>query len=133
MGLKKRKMSYTSRKASDALKEIGFDDRCRAYYFDAHPNTIQWYKDYSRSNSELSEYAVTAPNHLEAADWLMQKSGGEVAIIFEFIRTTISHCENLDESKPTKLKHFTSQPDHRDLAIIEACKIIKERKTNPLP
>lgn len=112
-------MTYVSKEAAKALKEIGFDLRATWHYVVHREKPLHYAVE---ENHNLIKDYFSAPNHLEAADWLSEKY--DIYILFGRNYTDCCPPQSPDIE-------FVDVDGHRDLAIIEACKIIKERKSPP--
>lgn len=109
-------MSYCNRAASEALKRIGFDEPTSRRHKDGINGT---YIENVPRNHNLFEGEYSAPDHLQAADWLFVTHG--VGVTFN-PNGSLVYDENTDED------FYSQQPDHRDAAIIAACEIVEKRK-----
>lgn len=114
-------MSYVSKEAAKALKEVGFTEQCAAFFTESGAAYVG---DHVNCHELVT---ISRPNYLEAGDWLADNT--EVCLIFYRHATVVSDVESQTQSTFSAI----DSNGHRDLAILEACKIIKERKTNPLP
>jgi hypothetical protein len=104
--------------AAVALKKVGFDCKCDKFY---KRGIVPLYNA-DVTNHNHWEDSYSAPTHLDAADWFFQNH----ALEFEFgaYRTKI-FCHNTGDWIG---KFGEADGNHRDAAILHACKIIKERK-----
>lgn len=116
--------TYTSLQAAIALKGIGFREPVISYYrvkgnLCANPEIL--YYSFSPSDWNYGPW-YSVPNHLQGADYLAEKH--EMFIVFA------SYATQLQVFKGEELIDTFSfeSKDHRDRAIIEACRIIKERE-----
>lgn len=116
-------MTYVSKEAAKALKEVGFDAQCYWHYA---PDGDLYSGDYYNSPNKVG-YA--SPTHLEAGDWFFPNHSME--FVFGIYRTKV-FCHRTAEYIINE-GATGGDPIHRDLAILEACKIIKERKSQPPP
>lgn len=112
-------MSIVSKRAAQSLKKIGFELPTSNYYCgDETKISYGGYPFFWNANDSQRHFA--APDHLQVGDWFFQNHALE--FIFQIYRTKIfSHktAEHLFVASDTL------EESHRDLAIIEACKLIK--------
>jgi hypothetical protein len=113
-------MSYVSREAANALKEVGFNELCSRFY-PSDPDDIFSIRSGGNSNYNYNSITISAPDHLTASDWLYEKA--KIRICFD-----THYCVVHDTNPHDKPAETFSGPTHRDAAILHACKIIKERK-----
>lgn len=109
-------MSYCNRAAPEALKRIGFDEPTSHRRKDGING--MYIENVPRNHNKF-EGEYSAPDHLQAADWLFVNHG--VGITF-YSNGSLVYDEITGEY------FYSQQPDQRDAAIIAAGEIVEKRK-----
>jgi len=112
-----------SRECAVALKELGFDEPTNGFYW-TKSNYFTSDKLKYQYNSENHNYSVvfiSAPDHLQAADWLWGKFAIEFQFNKAFTKLIYRGNNHMEYS-------VFSNANHRYTAILKACEIAKELK-----
>ena len=123
-----------------ALKELGFRERCVAYYDTADNVGLLFntqytcdvipcqYCDLLESRNSATEYEVDAPTLYEAQKWLREEKNIHIEILFQPATWTckIYNLKNYEYIKGYTF--FVSYEEALSVGIKEAVKILKEGK-----
>ena len=121
-----------------ALKELGFREKCVAYYDTADNVGLLYntqytcdvipcqYDDLLESRNSATEYEVDAPTLYDAQKWLREEKGIIVGIIDNFTIQAFDYYVSTWEEDRCRGNKYTSYEDALQRGIKEAVKILKE-------
>lgn len=126
--------NFCSYEASKAMKEVGFDEPCMAFYYMPraefriyidNPETGTVFNLHDTANK--SSVHASAPLFTQATQWFWDKH--KLEILLSRIKGEVSACIYLNDES----EWFESYPDMAEAynsAIIKACGTVKERQQN---
>jgi hypothetical protein len=111
-------MNYVNREAAEALKDAGFDVETIAYYvgFFSKNEDVRFYSKLDNHNQYDD---ISAPDFLTAADWISEKSDGDISVLFSDWYSVVYL---------SKLSHHIQEKDCRNKAILFALTELKKLK-----
>jgi len=133
------KENFASNEASNAMAEIGFDEKCMGQHYYHLPTNKNTFFQINISNKHCSPFEAAAPLFSQCRKWFVEKHNIELKAGINYLPTvkeTLFYCHLWDFVKCEHLyfsrNDFVKEHNAYNEAIIAACNHLKA-KTNAQP
>lgn len=128
------KNNFADFTASSAMKDIGFDENCMAYYNGPQFLNCETIQDVKLSHNNMFAPAhddISAPLFQQARKWFREKK--ELSFVIKWVdegkfKAFIYFHNGYDWSRIVVGEIYDTEPDAYNAAIIKACEIVKEKQ-----
>jgi hypothetical protein len=123
--------NFCNWEASQALKNVCFNDGCFAHYSPTPKHLRITKNPESLKNSTLPNGMFTVPLFTQAVKWLRKNNSIDIEIRWYgyYFNIDILTGSNSDFDR-TRIKMFETEPEAYNAGIIKACEYIKNKPNN---